>query len=231
MKKNNSRIWIILGIIAIVFSVIAFAVPFPKEEVFWIAYAAELIAIVLQVPIFKTAYDNAIDLKSRVLGFPVFRVGYIYLGIQTVLSLALFGLGFIDDFPVWIGLILCVIVLAAALICSISVDMARNKIVQIESVQSADTMTVKQLRTRSENLINKTSDTELRSRLEKLAESFRYSDPVSNANLYTIEQNLMGCFSQLETAVMNGNSSDAAILCQQVENVLNDRNNACKNSK
>lgn len=231
MKKNNSRIWIILGIIAIVFSVIAFAVPFPKEGNFWIAYAAELIAIALQVPIFKTAYDNAIDLKSRVLGFPVFRVGYIYLGIQTVLSLALLGLGFIDDFPVWIGFILCVIVLAAALICSISVDMARNKIVQIESVQSNDTITIKQLRTRSENLINKTSDTELRSRLEKLAESFRYSDPVSSPKLYTIEQNLMGCFTQLETTVMNGNSSDAAILCQQVENVLNDRNNACKNSK
>lgn len=231
MKKNNSRIWIILGIIAIVFSVIAFAVPFPKEGIFWISYAAELIAIALQVPIFKTAYDNASDLKSRVLGFPVFRVGYIYLGIQTVLSLALFGLGFIDEFPIWIAFILCVIVLAAALVCSISVDMARNKIVQIESVQSADTTTIKQLRTRSENLINKTNNTELRSRLEKLAESLRYSDPVSSPKLYTMEQNLMGCFAQLEAAVMNGNSSDAITLCQQVENTLNDRNNACKNFK
>lgn len=231
MKKNNSRIWIILGIIAIVFSVIAFAVPFPKEGVFWIAYVAELIAIALQVPLFKAAYDNTVDLKSRVLGFPIFRVGYIYLGIQTVLSLALFGLGFIDGFPVWIAVILCVIVLAVALIGSISVDMARNRIVQIESVQSADTTNIRQLRTMSDNLINKTNDTELRSRLEKLAELFRYSDPVSSPKLYVIEQNLMGCFSQLESAVMNGNASDAVILCQQVENALNDRNNACKNFK
>ncbi len=231
MKKNNSRIWIILGIIAVVFTVIAFAVPFSRDGVFWIAYAAEMVALGLQILIFKTAYDNTDDLKSRVLGFPVFRVGYIYLGIQTVLSLALLILGTIEDLPVQIAIILCVLVLAAALICSISVNMAREKIVQIETSQSADTTVIKQLRMMSENLVNKANDAELRSHLDKLAESFRYSDPVSNPKLYAEEQELMGCFSQLESAVQSGNSSDAIVLCKQVEKKLNDRNNACKTFK
>lgn len=104
---------------------------------FWIAYIAELLAFALQVPIFKLAYDNADDLRSKVLGFPIFRAGYLYLGIQTAVSMIVFILG--AFIPAWITAVLCMTILAEAIICSISADMARNEVVGIETAQAADT--------------------------------------------------------------------------------------------
>ncbi|MCD8219639.1 MAG: hypothetical protein LUC50_04655 [Ruminococcus sp.] len=99
--KRTKQTLAILATILIVFTVIVFVIPFHKGGTFWIAYLAEVVAIAAQIPIFKLAYDNAKDLKSKVLGFPIFQVGYLCLGIQTVASVILFVLsGVIAKFPV-----------------------------------------------------------------------------------------------------------------------------------
>ena len=92
MKQNKhiNKVLLILGIIAVAFSVFAFLVPFSKDEVFWTAYIFEIIALVIQIPIFKLAFDNANTIKSKFLGFPVFRVGYIYLFTQTAILSRIF---------------------------------------------------------------------------------------------------------------------------------------------
>ncbi|MDE6005189.1 MAG: hypothetical protein K2G88_07360 [Oscillospiraceae bacterium] len=220
-----------LAIIAIVFSIIVFFIPFPKGATFWIAYIAELIALVLQIPIFKLAYSNVNDLKSKVLGFPVFRVGYIYLGVQTTVSLILFALGFIKNFPLWISVVLCVIILAMALVCSMATDMARDTVTEIEATQAVDTHLIKEHRLKSQQLVSKTNDSELRKKLEQLAENFSYSDPVSSPSIFDAERKLTDCFAELELAVINDDTAKASELCKAVEIALNDRNMACKLNK
>ena len=79
--KNDERqkkYLLILLLTAVVFSVAAFLLPLNKSGLFWIAYIFEIIAILLQIPVFKLAFDNAETLRSKFLGFPVFRVGYLY---------------------------------------------------------------------------------------------------------------------------------------------------------
>ena len=139
LNKRQKQFIFILIIMAVVFSVLAFAIPFPKKSVFWITWIFEMLAFLLQIPIFKIAFDNANELKSKFLGFPIFRVGYIYLGVQTALSLSLFALGFIPKFPFWLAFILCVVVLAGGLICSITAEIARDEIREIETEQKKDT--------------------------------------------------------------------------------------------
>ena len=48
MNKNATRGIIILAILLVVFSVIAFVIPFPKNTVFWIAYLCGVFAILFQ---------------------------------------------------------------------------------------------------------------------------------------------------------------------------------------
>ncbi|MCD7890244.1 MAG: hypothetical protein LUG26_00265 [Ruminococcus sp.] len=169
----------ILATILIVFIVIVFVIPFHKGGTFWIAYLSELVAIAAQIPIFKLAYDNAKDLKSRVLGFLIFRVGYLYLVIKTVASVILFVLnGVIAKFPVWIVVIVCLVILAFALVGSIATDIAREEVERIEATAAADTAWMKQMRVRSAQLVTKAKDDTQRKMLKQLAEDFRYSDPV-----------------------------------------------------
>lgn len=231
-NKRQKQLLLILLTAALVFSAVVFLIPFPKGRIFWIAYLAELLAVGLQIPIFKLAFDNAAELKSRVLGFPVFRVGGLYLCVQTLLSIVLFCLGsIVDKMPVWIALVPCILVLAAALVCSVTLDITRDEIEKIEYATQRDTRLMTDLRIRSAQLVNKPEDEALRKDLEKLAEAIRYSDPVSNPEIAESERKLEETYERLEQAVKDGDAALALTCCRDTKNALEDRNAACRYHK
>ncbi|MBR4320397.1 MAG: hypothetical protein IKP69_10190 [Oscillospiraceae bacterium] len=229
LNKRQKQLLVILTVAAVVFSVIVFLIPFPKKAVFWIAWLFEMIAFALQIPIFKLAFDNAEELKSKVLGFPVFRVGYLYLGIQTVLSLALFALGFIPKFPLWLTLVLCILVLAGAIVCSMTADIARDEVQRVEFEQKKDTSAMTSLKSISASLIPLTSDVALQKQLEQLAEDFRYSDPVSSDALTTVETELSSMLNQLQNHLEQNTATSEEITALQKK--LAQRNALCKANK
>lgn len=75
MKKNISKGYFILGILFILVSVIAFAVPAAKTAAFWISYGFAVIAFAAQLIIWKAALGRSESLKSKFLGFPVVHIG------------------------------------------------------------------------------------------------------------------------------------------------------------
>ena len=231
MTKQQKQLYTILVVSAVLFTVIVFAAPFRINAVFIISYLCELIALSLQIPFFKAAFENKDSLKSKVLGFPVFRVGYIYLGIQTVLSLLLIILSTaIVAFPVWIAVILCALVLCGAVICGMTADIARDTVERVEQSSAVNTAFMMEMRTRSAQLINKASDNNIKAELQKLADNIRFADPVSNDKTANADNALDMAMSQLETAVMNG-TDDITDLCRNVQMALDDRNTAAKMSK
>ncbi len=229
MTKRTKQALAILIIIFAAFSLAAFIIPFNKGGVFWVAYVAEVIAIAAQIPIFKLAYDGMESMKSKVLGFPVFRVGYIYLGVQTAASAVLFILGgMFKEFPLWIAFLLCGIILAVALICSVAADIAMEELVNIETAQAADTAWMKQMRVRAKNLAIRTTEKDCNECAEALYEQFRYSDPVSCDALRQIEINIDNLFSKLEVC---SDKESFISLCSELKNKLSNRNNMCKGFK
>ena len=67
--------------------------------------------------------------------------------------------------------------------------------------------------------------------LQKLADDFKYSDPVSCEVLEETERELSGLLNGLELAIVDGDSVAAAQLCQKVEAALSERNRLCKLGK
>ena len=67
--------------------------------------------------------------------------------------------------------------------------------------------------------------------LNKLAESFRFSDPVSSDALIDIEANLSALVDELQSAVLEKDTEAAKTLCAKVEATLADRNRLCKLNK
>lgn len=221
----------ILIAMLVLFSVIVFVIPFYKGGTFWIAYLAEIIAVAAQIPVFKIAYDHAHDLKSKVLGFPVFRVGYIYLCVQTAVSVILFILGGIFiKMPFWIALVLCLVILTFAFVGSIATDIAHEEVEKIEFAAEKQTSLMKRLRADSSILPGLTNDIGLKKSLEKLSEQFRYSDPVSAPELKQIETEIAGELEDLRKAVNQGDAS-AYRRVSALEQRLNERNALCKQYK
>ena len=56
MKKNTIRWWVILTAVLVVYNVIAFAVPFPKNAVFLLSWVFTMISIITQICVIRTAF-------------------------------------------------------------------------------------------------------------------------------------------------------------------------------
>ncbi|MBP5379772.1 MAG: hypothetical protein J6Y64_09565 [Ruminococcus sp.] len=226
---KNKNAFLIMGVIAVTFSLIVFLLPFEWDENFWIAYIFEMTAIIIQIPVFKIAFENNESIKSKVFGFPVFRVGYIYLFIQTIASLGVIIANYFIEIPFYISLLIFIVILAFALFFSISVDIAREAVQRIDDAAINKTSNMMELRNLSSRLSSFTNDNALKAELQKLTEALRFSDPVSSDATLQAEKELQTKLNDL-TSMLSDGSADISDI-QAIQNKLSERNAICKLSK
>ena len=229
MSKNEQRRYITLAVIFIVFSVIAFAAPFNKNGVFWLSYLFGVIAILFQIYVFKIAFSDGADIKSKFYGFPIARVGVIYLIVQLVLSLIqMAASGYLKT---WMAAIINIIPVALAVIGTIAADVMREEVKEQEVIVKRNTGNMRELQALSASLPALTNDPDLKKKLDQLAEEFRYSDPVTNDGSSILEDKLFRQLDEMKE-LLNGNDiHNAGLLCSELLSTLNERNMICKRAK
>ena len=228
MTKNTSRGMIMLAILLAVFSVIAFVIPFPKNTVFWIAYICGVFAILFQLYIFKSSFGKA-DARSRFYGFPIARLGIYYLVIQLIASIVEIALS--KFLPTWVVIIINVIILAFALIGCITTETMRDEIAVQDTKLKKNVSSMRELQSISATLTDQTNDAELKKELKKVAEEFRYSDPLSSEKTEALETDLQARMSDLQQAVIDGDVEGARDLCNKLLSCLRERNRICSLNK
>ena len=124
--KNRARSWVALGVILVVYSVVAFAPPFVKNGVFWLSYVFGVVAIAVQLYVMHTAFAKGKSVKSKFYGFPVANVGIIYMLVQ--LAFGILMMIFAAKLPLWIPLIVDVVMLGAAAVGFIAADAMRDEV-------------------------------------------------------------------------------------------------------
>ena len=62
--KNKARFYITLGAVCAAFCVLAFAIPFVKNAVFWLAFAFGVVAIAVQFYSFPKAFGSGENFSS-----------------------------------------------------------------------------------------------------------------------------------------------------------------------
>lgn len=87
MNKKTKSAFLVYAIILAVYLVLFFVIPFPKGAVAWISFVFTIIAIVGGAGITYYAFSKGNDLKTKVYGFPVFRMGFVYSAVQLMLNL------------------------------------------------------------------------------------------------------------------------------------------------
>ena len=197
MKKNTKLAYAVLGIVFILFNVIAFAVPTDKTITFWIAYAFTVVAFALQIGIWNAAFKVAETLKSKFLGVPIVYVGIVYLILQLIVF-AVFV--FFPLLPSWIVVIACSLILGISAICLISADVARGEINRVEEKVNRKVFYIRDLQADVEMLAEQEQNTETKIALKKLAEKIQYSDPMSSEALADIEAEIKEKVLELKTA-------------------------------
>ena len=227
--KNSTRSLIIIAIALVVFSVVAFAIPFAHTTAFWVAYGFGALAILFQLYIFKASHAGDGDAKSRFYGFPIARLGVYYLVAQLVVSVVEMALSKV--IPTGVAVAVNVLLLALAVVGCITVDAMRDEIIRQDATLKKNVGNMRELQSLSSALVGQCGDEALKPMLQKLADEFRYSDPVSSEKTQELEEDMKVQLGDIQQALVEGDSDGAKKLCGKLMGSLAERNRVCSVSK
>lgn len=231
---NEKKIWtrglIVLIVIVVVYSVVVFELPFPRRnEIFWLSYLFSLVALGAQIYIMQVAFKKGRGIKSKFYGFPIARIGVLYLLAQLILSLLFMSLA--QMAPVWLPIIVYTVLLGVAAIGFVAADVMRDEVERQEVKLKKDVTCIRALQSKMASMVQLAQDAQVHKALEKFSEDLRFSDPVSGESLADIEADLISCVDELHRAVTDGDHGGTLSLIQKAEVILVERNRLCKLNK
>ena len=228
-KKNTIRGWILIAVLFAAFTAIAFVIPFEKTTVFWVAYCCGVIAILFQIYIFWTSFSGKGDARSRFYGFPIARLGIYYLVAQLIVSIIEIALA--KFIPLWVVVLVNILLFVLAVVGCITAETMRDEIVRQDSQIKKRVANIRELQSLSSSIANQCNDEELRKKLKKLADEFRYSDPVTSDKTAEMEVDMAAQRKDIQQAVVDGDFVAAKSLCGKALDCLRERNRICSINK
>ena len=126
MKKNIARVAATVVLLLALFNVIAFAIPFVRTPVFWLAYAFTSVAIAAQLPLSLYAFTPKGGARDSLYGFPIARLALVYLLVQAVVGLLCMALS--AWIPLWAALVVEAVIFVLAAIGCMAASAIRDEI-------------------------------------------------------------------------------------------------------
>lgn len=229
MKKDTIRAGIGLGVLLLLYILIAFLIPFVKTAVFWVSFVFTLIAFgVVAVSLYMAFVKNP-DAKSKFYGFPIAKIGAVYWFVQLILGLLFMALG--KWLPVWLAVLVYALLLGAAIIGLISAEVVAEEIHNQDAKLKKDVALMRSLQSKLNQMAAQCDNPDAASAVKKFAEELRYSDPVSSEALADIERDLTAAVEELQSAIVDGDSAATKQLCRKASGILVERNRLCKLNK
>ena len=228
--KSKNTIIIIYAVLAIMYAVIFLAVPFEKNATTWIAFSFGCLSIIAGAVVSFMSFDKGEGLKSKVYGFPMFRLGYYYTTVQVILTLALFIAEFFVNIPSWISIVFGVLLLGVLIIGVVAIDNVRDIVEHQDIKKESNTQMMESIKREIDSLVRKCQDEGVKKELEKLTEEVRYSDPVSSEGTAKIEMEIINEIKKL-SVMLDDNDSEASSLVSNIGNLVVMRNGVCKEQK
>lgn len=225
MKKDFVRSALCLGVLLMLYILLAFLIPFVKTAVFWFSFASTLIAFGVTAYALYTAFLKKPDARSCFYGFPIARIGVLYCGIQLAVGLLFMALG--KWIPAWLAVLVYAAMLGAAVIGLVSADAVVETIHTQDRKLKKDVAFMRSLQSKANQMAAQCHLPEV----QQFCENVRYSDPVSSEALAEIEGALSAVADDLQAAIVEGNNGRTCQLAQKADNLLCERNRLCKLNK
>ena len=217
------------AIVLIVFIVITFSVPITVNvnkftQSFWIGYAFITIMFIAQL-VCSIVFFKQDSNDKRFLNIPIISLSYMALFVSMIVGAVAMAVPFI---PYWVGIILDVLIVAFYAIAIISSKAAADTIENIDKKVKTQTFFIKSLTVDAECLLPRAKSDETKAIAKKVYEAIRYSDPMSNEALSSVESQITIKFNEFSNALIEDNKSLAETLGNELIILVNDRNKKCK---
>ena len=224
--KSLAKTYLAVVFIAIaVYNVVVFVIPFNRGGGFWTGYGFSMLAMLLTAVVSSYASGKE-GIKSKVYGMPLIYVAWRYLIIQLVVGLLEIILQ--QYVPFKYSIALNTVLLGACLIGLITIETAKEEIERIDAKVKEKVFYIKSLQADIEGLIDRASDDSVKKILKDLAETIRYSDPMSSPQLATIENKIEAKAAALADIVGKADADGAKTACNELQMLFAERNRKCK---
>ena len=191
---------------------------------FWIGYICIDLAFIGQI---ICAFFALRDHDRRKTFYNLSLIVTSYIGL--ILSFVFGGLCMIiSPLPYWVGVLLCVGVLGFNGIATVKTYAAVDLVSETDEKVKKNTLFIRNLTVDIENLMLCTQNETMKTLCKKVYEVVRYSDPMSNEALSSMENEITVKFLELSDAVKANDHEKATILSNEFIILINDRNKKCK---
>lgn len=230
MKKYFKYYGICWAIALVVFNVITFVAA--NETVglaavsssFWVGYAFITIAFIGNL-ICSLIFFKEENKGNVFLNIPIINLAYSALIVSLIVGAVAMA---VPQIPYWIGVIVDVFVLAFYAIAIVKASAAANIVNDVEQKVKAQTFFIKVLTVDADSLMARAKSDEMKAETKKVYEAIRYSDPMSNDALASIENQIQNEFNAFADAVKNNDIDLAKSSVNELITLINDRNRKCK---
>lgn len=230
MKKSFKIYSLIWTICLAVFNVITFVTPNEIGDVskfsgsFWVGYIFITIAFLGQLACAFIVF-KAENLEKFFYNIPLLSISYS--GLVTMFIVGSIFMA-IPVLPKWIGIIVCVIILAFNAIAIIKASAAADIVSGIDEKIKTQTFFIKSLAVDAQNLITLVKTDELRVKAKKVYEAIRYSDPMANLTLLELDAQIERQFAAFADAIKAEDAELAKETADALVEMVERRNQKCK---
>ena len=229
MNKGKATVGIglIYAILLGVFNLLVFTIFKTHTSVFWLSYAFMTLAFVVQIVSMFLSFRTA-DVETAFFGIPLASFSIYYLCAALIVGtifMVFQNAGFT------LAMVIQVLILAAFLIIAIISLLARDTVQAIGENVKKNINNHKSILVDIEMLESSCSNPELKQALAKLADTVKYSDPMSTAAIELVEQRIMRKISELRVSMDNEQTSEALNACKDLELLYVERNKKLALSK
>lgn len=230
MKKNFKYYSVIWLISLVIFNVIVFVTPNEAAGMskfggaFWVGYIFITIAFLGQLACALKAFKEE-NLQKVFYNIPLISISYTGLIAMLIAGTACMV---IPNIPNWMGIIICMSILALSGTSIIKASVAADIVGKIDEKIKTQTQFIKMLTVDSQVLITSTINDELKAEAKKVYESIRYSDPMSNPALDEAEAQIQKEFVAFADAVKAEDLEVAKVVASELLNKVESRNKKCK---
>ena len=229
MKKNFKQCITAWAVLLVLFNVIAFvSVGWAGLEKytpsFWIGYVLIMLSFAGQLVCARKAFqeDSAqklfYNLSLVTTGYTGLIASFVVGGICMLLS----------PLPYFVAGIVCAIVLAVNVLAVLKASVAIGEVERIDQKVRAQTFFIKSLTVDADTLMASAKSEAVKAECRKVYEAIRYSDPMSNDALASVESQITVKFAELSEAVKADDVGKVAEITNEVVVLVGDRNKKCR---
>lgn len=196
------------------------------NSVFWISWVFMLIAFASVSISGIFLREKITRLKDWIFGYPIIKHGILYLIIEFLTSTIFI---IFEDKILWLwAFVVQFVVFVFHVVIVISCFMAKDIVEDISFKIKDKTGFIKLLRIDAQMLVENCNNPEAKRSCQELADAIRYSDPMSNENLFEMEKEIALILSNCSNAIKIEDYDMVKKYCDTALLILLERNEKCK---